>query len=73
LVQVQLAPLSTLFFYSKLSVIWWILSISEKTVDAHTMHIDSLKGTAGSSTLKDADMRGIQKIKNKDGSCSNRA
>jgi hypothetical protein len=48
-------------------------SKSEKTVDAHTMHTDSLKSTARSSKPKGADMRGIQKIKNKYGSYSYRA
>lgn len=48
-------------------------SKNEKTVDAHTMHTDSLKSTARSSKLKGADMRGIQKIKNKDGTYSYRA
>lgn len=48
-------------------------SKNEKTVDAHTMHTDSLKSTARSSKLKGADMRGIQKIPNKDGTKSYRA
>ena len=48
-------------------------SKNEKTVDAHTMHTDSLKSTARSSKQKGADMRGIQKIKNKDGTYSYRA
>lgn len=48
-------------------------SKSEKTVDAHTMHTGSLKSTVRSSKPRDADMRGIQKIKNKDGSYSYRA
>ena len=46
---------------------------NEKTVDAHTMHTDSLKRTARSSKQKGADMRGIQKITNKDGTKSYRA
>lgn len=45
----------------------------EKSVDAHTMHRDSLKSTVRSSKLKGADMRGIQKIPNKDGTKSYRA
>ena len=48
-------------------------SKNEKTVDAHTMHTDSLKSTVRSSKPKGADMRGIQKIKNKNGSYSYRA
>jgi hypothetical protein len=48
-------------------------SKSEKTVDAHTMHTDSLKSTARSSQPKGTDMRGIQKITNKDGTKSYRA
>lgn len=48
-------------------------SKSEQTVDARTMHIDSLKSPVRSSKLKGADMRGIQKIKNKNGSYSYRA
>lgn len=48
-------------------------SKSEKTDNAHTMHADSLKSTARSSKPKGADMRGIQKIKNKDGTYSYRA
>lgn len=48
-------------------------SKSEKTVDAHTMHTDSLKSTVRSSKQKGADMRGIQKIPNKDGTKSYRA
>lgn len=39
---------------------------SEKTVNTHTMHTDSLKSTARSSQPKGTDMRGIQKIKNKE-------
>ena len=46
---------------------------SEKTDDAHAMHTDSLKSTARSSKPKGVDMRGIQKIKNKDGTYSYRA
>jgi len=42
-------------------------SKNEKTVDAHTIHTDSLKSTARSSKLKGSDVRGIQKITNKDG------
>jgi type I site-specific restriction endonuclease len=48
-------------------------SKNEKTVDAHTMHTVSLKSTARSSKLKGADMRGIQKIPNKDGTKSYKA
>ena len=48
-------------------------SKNEKTVDAHTVHTDPLKSTVRSSKLKGTDMRGIQKIKNKDGSYSYRA
>ena len=48
-------------------------SKNEKTVDAHAMHTDSLKSTARSSKPKGVDMRGIQKIKNKDGTYSYRA
>lgn len=48
-------------------------SKNEKTVNAHTVHTDSLKSTARSSKRKGADMRGIQKIKNKDGTYSYRA
>lgn len=48
-------------------------SKSEKTDDAHTMHTDALKSTVRSSKLKGADMRGIQKLKNKDGTYSYRA
>lgn len=48
-------------------------SNNEQTVDAHTMHTDSLKSTVCSNKLKGADMRGIQKIKNKDGTYSYRA
>ena len=46
---------------------------NEKAVDAHTMHTVSLKSTARSSQQKGADMRGIQKIPNKDGTKSYRA
>lgn len=46
---------------------------NEKTVDAHIMHTVSLKSTARSSKLRGADMRGIQKIKNKYGNYSYRA
>lgn len=45
---------------------------SEKTVDAQIMHTDSLKSTARSSKPKGAEMRGIQKIKNKHGGYSYR-
>jgi hypothetical protein len=48
-------------------------SKSEKSGNAHTLHTDSLKSTVRSSKLKGADMRGIQKIKNKDGTYSYRA
>ena len=48
-------------------------SKNEKTDDAHTVHTDSLNNTVRSSKLKGADMRGIQKLKNKDGTYSYRA
>jgi hypothetical protein len=48
-------------------------SKNEESDDAHTMHPDSLKSTVRSSKLKGADMRGIQKITNKDGTKSYRA
>jgi hypothetical protein len=41
--------------------------------DARTMHTDLLNDTVRSNKQKDADMRGIQKTKNKDGSYSYRA
>lgn len=44
-----------------------------KNNDAHTLHNDSLKTTIRSSNPKGADMRGIQKIRNKDGTYSYRA
>ena len=47
--------------------------IDVKSVNAHTVHTDSLKSTARSSKPKGADMRGIQKITNKDGTKSYRA
>lgn len=40
--------------------------------DAHSLHTNSLKSTARSGKHKGTDMRGIQKIKNKDGSYSYR-
>ena len=46
---------------------------NEKTVDAQIMHTVSLKSTARRSKQKGADMRGIQKIKNKYGGYSYRA
>jgi integrase len=48
-------------------------SKDKKKIDARTMHTDSLISTVRSSKHKGADMRGIQKIKNKDGSYSYRA
>lgn len=48
-------------------------SKSEENCDAHTMHTESLKSTVRSSKHKGAGMRGIQKIKNKDGSNCYRA
>jgi integrase len=48
-------------------------SKNEKTVDAHTMHTEPLKSTARSSQPKGTDMRGIQKITNKDCTKSYRA
>ena len=47
--------------------------ISNALNDAHSLHTHSLKSTARSGKPKGIDMRGIQKIKNKDGSHSYRA
>jgi len=47
--------------------------IDVKSVNAHTVHTGSLKSTVRSSKPRDADMRGIKKIKNKDGTYSYRA
>lgn len=47
--------------------------IDVKSVNAHTMHTDSLKSTARSSKRRNAEMRGIKKIKNKGGTYSFRA
>jgi len=48
--------------------------MGEQKGDAHTPHTDSLKSTVRSSSkLKGADMRGIQKITNKDGTKNYRA
>ncbi len=38
-------------------------SKNKKTVDAHTMHTDSLKSTARSSKPKGTDMRGIKLLR----------
>lgn len=47
--------------------------IDVKSVNAHTVHTDSLKSTARSSNRGNAEMRGIKKIKNKNGTYSFRA
>jgi hypothetical protein len=73
LVQVQVAPLFLPILHQQVRCNFVDRSKSEKTDDAHTMHTDSLKSTARSSQPKGTDMRGIQKIKNKDGTHSYRA
>jgi hypothetical protein len=73
LVQVQLAPLFLPILHQLVRCSFVHRSKNEKTVDAHIMHTEPLKSTVRSSKLKGADMRGIQKITNKDGTKSYRA